>query len=206
MQEVYYRTLLEQLRAPPTHSNARTLVSALERIKQIRTFTVSNLDLEHIAENRLAVLVRNGLTSKAAWLSVQSQERCFATLAVTMRYLEFQAVDEALMVFDLTMRKLGLRAQKRIEKERLRSMGDLDQAALILRDAVRLILDPAITPKQLRLQVKESIGESILQQAVLRVTEITSVNQDSESQIWQKTYREIGKFINALLETIPFAG
>ena len=182
------------------------MVSALERLNRISEFTVSTLKLEDIAENRLAVLIKHGLTNKVQVIGLYSRERCFATLAVTMQHLEKQAIDDVLTVFDTFMRESSLRAQRRYQRQRLRSLGDLDRAALTLRDAARLVLDSNVVNKHLRQRILESIGESTLQQAVLNITELTTPGEDLESQAWKASHAGIARFINLFLETIPFEG
>lgn len=81
-----HRTVLDKLRSTPSHASSRTILSALIRVTRIREFIVSSLKLEDIAENRIDVLVRTGMTTKAATLGLQSHERCMATLAMTMRH------------------------------------------------------------------------------------------------------------------------
>jgi TnpA family transposase len=201
-----HRTVLDQLRSTPSHASSRTILSALTRVTRIREFIVSSLKLEDIAENRIDVLVRTGMTTKAATLGLQSQERCMATLAMTMRHLEFQAIDEVLIIFEMLMRELGLRAQKRIQRERLRSLKDLDAAALTLRDAVRLVLDPKVPSRNLRQLIIQEFSESTLQTAVLNVTELTMTVEDSQTEIWQKIHQGIAQFISPMLESIEFDG
>jgi Domain of unknown function (DUF4158) len=55
------RTRLEILRSTPTHSSSSNIVNALERVNTIGKYTVSTLKLEDIAENRLRVLIKDGL-------------------------------------------------------------------------------------------------------------------------------------------------
>ncbi len=201
-----HRTVLDQLRSAPSHASSRTILTALSRVARIRDFKVTTLMLEDIAENRLAVLVRMGMSTKAAILGLQSRERCMATLAVTMRHLEYQAVDEVLIVFEVLMRELGLRAQRRIQRERLRSLKDLDAAALTLRDAVRVVLDPNNQSRNLRKLILQEFSESTLQTAILNVTELTTAAEDSEVEIWQNAHKVISRFIGPLFDTIAFDG
>jgi hypothetical protein len=201
-----HRTVFERLRTAPTNLSAKTVHEAILRVQQIREYTLTTLKFDDIAENRLVVLARTGMTIKAGVLAQQNRERCVAILAVTMRHLEYQAIDEVLIVFDSVMRELGLRAQRRIQRERMRSLKDLDAAALTLRDAVRLILDTNIPNRSLRTMIISEFGEAALQDAVLNVTELTSTVQDSETEVWQNTHRVLAKFIAPLLQTISFAG
>lgn len=181
-----YRTRLEILRSSPSHSSSTSIVTALERLNSIHNYTVSTLRLEDIAQNRLAILAKDGLTTKAQIIGLYSRERCYSTLAVTMWHLEQQATDDVLTMFDTVMKESSLRAQRRYQRQRLRSLRDLDRAALTLRDAARVILDTNIQNKDVRKRILESIGESTLQKAVLEITEMTNAGDDLESQAWKR--------------------
>jgi hypothetical protein len=112
------RTRLERLRTEPMYSSSITLQAALERIERIREVGVN---LEDIAENRLAVVLRHGLIVRAADLEKYGHSRRLATLLVVVQHLERSATDDALVVFDQVM-QIGLRGQRRRQRERLRSL------------------------------------------------------------------------------------
>ena len=128
-----------------------------------------------IAENRLAPMLRLGLSIWAGTLEKYSRNRRLATLLVLFQYLERDAVDDAPTVFDQLMQKNGLGAQRRLRKERLRTLNDLDTAALTLRDVVRLILDSSIAPGKIQKLAFEQFGEAKLLHAITQVSEFTSV-------------------------------
>jgi hypothetical protein len=113
------RTRLERLRTEPMYSSSITLQAALERIERIREVGVN---LEDIAENRLAVVLRHGLIVRAADLEKYGHSRRLTTLLIVVQHLERSATDDALVVFDQVMQKIGLRGQRRRQRERLRSL------------------------------------------------------------------------------------
>ena len=105
-----YRTQFEQLRSQPIQSTATTLEESLNRVEELRAIGISRVNLDDVAENRLAPMLRLGLSIWAGTLEKYSRNRRLATLLVLFQHLERDAVDDALTVFDQLMQKTGLGA------------------------------------------------------------------------------------------------
>ena len=208
--EAETRTRFERLRTPPLYSSSITIQGALERIEQLRALGVSNIKLDDLAENRLAPVLRRGLSVRAADLEKNSQARRVATLLILVQHLERSATDDALVVFDQVMQKLGLRGQRRRQQERLRTLKDLDAAALTLRntlDQVALVLqDSSLSASKARSAALEQINASRLIEAKLRVADLASPAEDVEAEVWGNAHRSISPFLMVLLTTIKFEG
>ena len=143
-------TPLERLRSSPTRISSPALRSALERVQRIRAVGVSEVDLSEVPESRQLLLARHAQTAWAQTLLRMAQERRRATLLIFWQSLERSATDDALDVFDQLMTQLRLLGENQRKRARLRTLKDLDQAALKLRDAVRVLLDEEIPAQQLR--------------------------------------------------------
>jgi hypothetical protein len=146
-------TGLELLRTPPTRVSAPALVAALHRVNQIRALGVSAVPVADLPEARLARLARHAQLAWAQTLVRMSEERRLATLLVFVQALERTATDDLLDLFDNLLTALALRGETKRRRERLRSLKDLDQAALVLQQAVQLLLDEAVPAEGLRQQV-----------------------------------------------------
>ncbi|GAB7101975.1 hypothetical protein JCM4814A_02890 [Streptomyces phaeofaciens JCM 4814] len=94
---------LERLRRPPTRTTGTAFARALERVEEIVAFGLGRVRLNKIPPNRLAVLARYGLGSKAAGLERASEPKRTAMLTAVMRHLEAKAIDEALDLFQVLM-------------------------------------------------------------------------------------------------------
>ena len=70
-------------------------------------------------------------------------ERRTATLLAFAQAFERTAMDDAIDLFDLLVTDIVRGAHKEGEKERLRTLHDLDAAALQLWDALQVLLDEA---------------------------------------------------------------
>jgi hypothetical protein len=133
---------LERLRRSPTRVSAPALRAAGDRIAEIRALGVSSLALPQIPVGRLQALARYAATAWAQTITRRPEARRIATLLAFARVFETTAQDEALDLLDQLMRTILARAERRGQQQRLRTLGDLDQAALALATACAVLLDP----------------------------------------------------------------
>lgn len=208
--EGFGRTRFERLRAQPTELTSVSLAVALARIEALRELGIGGINLEYIAENRLVPIVRHGLSVWASTLEKYARTRRLATLLVLFQHLERSATDDALIVFAAVMHELGLRGQRRRQKERLRTLKDLDAAALTLRDTLsqvtQVLTDQKVPASKARDAALAQLNASRLLEALLKVSELVSPFEDEEAEIWEKAHGAIAKFITPLFTTIKFEG
>ncbi|WP_245557680.1 DUF4158 domain-containing protein [Deinococcus peraridilitoris] len=199
-------TPLERMRAAPTRVTAPGLLGALDRLHTIRALGVSRIDLSDLPASRIAVLARQGLTLFAFSIANFGRDRRLATLLAFTQHLERRATDDALELFEALMQQQGLSVARKRTNERLRTLKDLDAAALLLRDAARLILDRSVPDGQLRTAVFKLIDEGKLAEAVGSVSELASNADDEESETWLHAATTVGRFLIPLAATIEFDG
>ena len=105
---------------------------------------VGNLSLAGIPPGRTKSLARHAAAARAQAVARMPPERRIATLLAFAREFEIRALDDALDVFDLLITEIFRTAKNTGQKERIRTLGDLDKAALRLKTAVNVLLeDPA---------------------------------------------------------------
>ncbi len=201
-----WQTPLERLRTPPTRVSTAALFQAIHRITQIRDIGVGTVDLSDVPESRLTVLVRYALTVRVQLIERLGEDRRLATLLVFLQHLERSATDDVLEMFGQVMNGLALRGEARRKRERLRSLKDLDQAALLLRDAVAVLLDPDIQPEDVRALAFERLGEAPLRAATLTVHELASPDADPAPEVLSGAYATVRRFLRSLLVTVDFSG
>jgi hypothetical protein len=197
-------TRLERLRRGPTRHSAPALLNALVRLEEIRALGVSNLDLSGVPPSRLKVLSAFAMTAKAQTLRRMRPDRRAATLLALVQALEGSAHDDALDLFDLLLRDLFATSERVGQRARLRTLRDLDAAALTLVEATAPLLSAELTDAELRTHLEQH--RATIQAAM---TQITSVARPAESHYEQELldrYLSVRRFLPALLHTISFAG
>lgn len=199
-------TSLEVLRTSPTRVSAPALVAALHRLDQIRALGVSNVPTRDLPEARLARMARHAQLAWAQALVRMGPERRLATLLAFAQALERTATDDALELFDGLMSALALRGEATRRRERLRSLKDLDHAAVLLQQAVRILLDASVPEAGLRQHVLGTLGETALREAAAAVQELTSSEDDPMLQVLAGSYATVRRFLPALLGGLVFEG
>ena len=84
---------LERLRRSPRRSSGPEMVKALQRAEQLAALGAGRVEVDDIPANRLQVLARTGLGSKATALARLGEPKRTATLIAVVRHLEAVAVD-----------------------------------------------------------------------------------------------------------------
>jgi hypothetical protein len=109
-----------------------------------------------------------------------ADDRRIATLLAFASVFEATAQDEAFDLLDGLMRSLWTQAIRVGERERLRTLRDLDTAALQLREACLVLLDSTHPDPQVREKVYEHIAQDALVQACALVGELARPAEEEQ--------------------------
>jgi hypothetical protein len=180
------------------------LVAALDRFVEIRSLDVGRLDLGHVPASRIEALARHAATAWAATIARMPPDRRVATLLAFTRVFEAAALDDARDVLDALITELSIQAQRAGRQERLRTIHDLDAAALQLREACEVLLNDACGDAQLRSAVFARVSKQCLTEAVARVGALARPLDDGYHAELVEQYRRIRRFWPLLLRTVPF--
>jgi hypothetical protein len=133
---------LERLRQSPRRNSGPEMVKALQRAEQIAVLGVGGVDVDDIPANRLQVLARTGLDSKASALARLGEPKRTATLVAVVWHLEAVAVDDTLDLFALLMAtRLFSPARRASGEQRLVMLPRLEKASKTIAHAGRVLLD-----------------------------------------------------------------
>jgi hypothetical protein len=143
---------LDQLRRAPVRVSAPALVEALQRLEAMRALGVADLPLDHVPPSRLRALARHGAAARAQTIARMAPERRVATLLAFARAFEIIAMDDAIDLLDFLISQLIHEARNEGERQRLRTLRDLDAAALQLWNAIGVLLDETVDAAAVRTQ------------------------------------------------------
>lgn len=198
------QTVLDQLRRSPTRHSAPALVATLHRLKRIRALGVSQLVLPKVPPSRLKVLSRAAFTSRAQTIERMPTTRRIATLLAFAQDVEAIAQDDALTVLELLTKELLSKSVSQGKKERLRTLKDLDAAALTLSLACTVLLIPEYDASQVREAVFAQVSQAQLAAAVAQVDAIARPPDDQYYPEILSRWRTVRLFLPLLLTTIDF--
>ena len=199
-------SLLDQLRRAPVRVSGPALVTALQRVEAIRDLDVGELALEHLPPHRLHALARYGAAARAQALARMPTERRSATLLAFARAFESIALDDALDLLDLLISDLLRAAHYTGEHERLRTLRDLDAAALQLWDALQVLLDERVDTSAVRSTTFAQIPRQRLVEAGTQVETLTRPPDDHYYPELIERYHSVRRFLPTLLHTVAFQG
>jgi TnpA family transposase len=197
---------LDRLRRAPTRISGPALVNALQRLEEIRAIGVSTLPLEQIPPNRLQALARYGAAARAQAITRMPLERRLATLVAFTAIFEQIALDDALDLLDLLLTDIIQTAHTEGKQTRLRTLQDLDAAALQLWEAIQIVLDETIEASQVRSQVFAKIPPEQLGEAAAQVATLTRPPDDNYYPELVDRYLRVRRFLPTLLQTVAFEG
>lgn len=198
------QSILDQLRRSPTRHSAPALVAALHRLQRIRAIGVSHLVLPNVPPSRLKVLSRAALTSRAQTIERMPTARRIATLLAFVKDVEATAQDDALTILELLTKELFAKSTSQGKKERLRTLKDLDAAALTLSVACGILLASEQDTTQLREAIFAQVSPVQLAGAIQQVESIARPQDDQYYPELLSRWRTVRLFLPTLLNTIDF--
>ncbi len=197
------RSALDRLRRGPTQPTAVGLVEALRRLSEVRELGVSELDLSGIPGGRLRVLAWYASTTRAQAIQRMLAERGIATLLAFACALQTTAQDDVLDVLDTLLTDLLARVESQERRRRLRTIGDLDVAAVLLRDVGLLVLDLVKPDQASRSEIFNQLLRERIEHAVATVSELARPPKNKQApEALLSRYSSVRQFVPLLLETI----
>ena len=197
-------SVLDKLRTGPAVVSAPALVKAIKRLEDVRALDIQIPVAAKIPPSRLAGLARFANTSKITAISKLPKARRLATLVAFVYTLEASAIDDALQVLEILLRDLFSSAQKADQKARLRTLKDLDAAAMVLVKACSILLDLKLPASKVRTKIFEAVQQEMLAEAMQEVSTLVRPPHDVFYGALHEQYRHVRWFLPAVLTHIQF--
>jgi TnpA family transposase len=197
---------LDRLCRTPNRISSPALLEALERVTEIRAFGVSALDLSRFPAGRIKTIARNTATAWAQTLARLQPTRRIASLLVFAHVYEAVSQDDALELFSQLIVQCLARAEEKGQDIRLRTLRDLDAAAIRLKDVVKVVIDPLCADRQVRATIFGQNGPDELEEAVAIVEALTRPPEDKYYEYLLDNYSTIRRFLPTFLDKVQFQG
>jgi hypothetical protein len=126
------------------------MVEALERRRKIRALGVSHIDLSAVPPVRVQVLARYAALARAQAIARMPPPWRAATLPAFAKIQETAALDDVVDLLDQLITAMLARVDQAGQRRRLRTLKDLDSAALLLHKACLVLLGPTCSDRLVR--------------------------------------------------------
>ena len=199
-----HQSLLDQLRKGPYRRSAPELVRALQRVDEVRSLGIDIGVSQRIPPARLQALARFANTAKASVIRKLPDARRLATLVAFVSNLESAALDDALDLLDILITEMFSDAERASNRARLRTIKDLDAAAVQLTHVCRLVLDLTVPETELRSAIFTLLKPDDLTAAVSQVDALVRPAEDVYYRELAESYRRVRRFLPTLLRTVHF--
>ena len=194
---------LDELKNGPTRLSSSGLVQALQRYKFIRDLGIGQINFGNIPKAKINHLARYVTVSWAPSIARMPDDRRMAVLLASAYVYETKALDDALDLLDMLITEITAQAKRIGEKKRIRSLGDLDKAALKLSDFGDLFIQHE-KDNNLPELIYKVISKDAIVGALETIRQIAKPNHDKYYEELLEQYKTVRRFLPTLLNTIQF--
>ncbi|EHP6179288.1 Tn3 family transposase, partial [Escherichia coli] len=194
----------EHLKRGPVTISGPAFTEALERYTRLRSLEFSCLNFTGLPAIQLRNLARYAGMASVKYISRMPEERRLAILTAFVKAQEISALDEAVDVLDMLILNITREAKKTGQKKRLRTLKDLDRAALLLARACALLLDEDTGDDLLRKTIFSSVPVARLAESVEKVNELARPQDTNFQDEMVEQYGRVRRFLPALLRDLHF--
>jgi TnpA family transposase len=194
---------LDRLRDGPYLRSGAELARAIDRLDEVRLLTAGLPTVAHIPPTRVAVLARFATVAKAQAVARMPEERRMATLLAFVRTLEASAQDDVLDLLDIVVTKVFADAAAVGKRARLRTIRDLDAAALKLRRAGAVLMDDTVEDVAVRKTAFAVVPREAFAAALDQIDSLVRPPGDLYFTELRAQHRKL-RFVPALLRSLSF--
>lgn len=188
----------------PVTVSGPSFVNAVGRYSELRQFGLAELDFSSIPPVRLKAVARYASMTSQYRIARMPDHKRVAILLAFVRAFEISALDDALDVLDLLISNIAGEAKLIGRRERLRTLKDLDKAALVIAEVCELIVSEEIDSKDLRDEIFARVSKEQLAESITAVTELARPPEDKFHKEMVAQYGRVKLFLQALLQNIRF--
>ncbi len=197
---------LDRYRKGPVKISGPAFNAAILRYQELHEFGISELDFSHIPPVRLKSLARYTSAASAYKIERMPQSKRTAMLLAFVKAYEVTALDDSLDVLDLLISDIAGEAKKLGQKNRLRTLKDLDRSALTLASVCSLILDEGNDDEVLRDAIFSLCSKKRLQKSIKTINDLARPADDRFYDEMVQQYGRVRRFLPQLFKHVEFKG
>ena len=194
---------LDYYRNSPTTVSSNSFNSTIIRYVELRDFGIQSIDFSRIPPIRLKMIARHAGMITAPKIAEMSEQKQIAILIAFVKTFEVVALDDVLEVLDLLISEIIGTAKKRVQKNRIRTLKDLDKSAQALADVCALILNDDTNNDVLRDEIFAKISKEKLVESINTVNSLVSRDGNFYEEMMDQ-YGKVQRFLPVLLNNITF--
>ncbi len=198
------RSRFDLLRQSPARVSSTSMIAALERYDELKSLGIRRLDFSCIPPMRLKALARYAATGWAPNIARMADDRRMATLVAFAHAFEAETLDDALDLLDMLITDIAASAKHLGQKNRLRSLRDLDQAAIALAKICSVLLDENCPDLDVRAAVFAKLPQERVAQAIMTIDDLARPSDDKYHQEMLTRYRTVRRFLPHVLQRMSF--
>jgi hypothetical protein len=180
------------------------LVRSLARVEEVRGLGIYTFLAHRIPTNRLHTLARFANTAKVNVIRRLPESRRVATLVAFASNLEATALDDALDLLDILITEIFSESARPSDRSRLRTIKDLDAAAVQLMQVCRIVLEAGLQDAGLGPAIFNAIEREKLEAVVSQVDSLVRPPEDVYYRELAGSYARVRRFLPHLLRTVSF--
>jgi TnpA family transposase len=194
---------LDYYRKSPTTISSNSFNLAITRYVELRDFGIQSIDFSHIPPVRLKMIARHAGMITAPKIAEMPEQKRISILVAFVKTFEIVALDDALEVLDQLISEIISTAKRRVQKNRIRTLKDLDKSALALAEVCALILNDETNNDVLRDEIFAKISKEKLVESINTVNSLVSRDGDFYEEMIDQ-YGRVQRFLPTLLKNITF--
>ena len=194
---------LDQLKNAPTRISSNALNNAIKRYKKIKSIGIRDLDFTKVPLIKLRGFARYVTTSWTPSILRMPEYKKIAMLVSFTYIYEIQTLDYVLNLLDMLISEIVSSAKRIGEKNRLRTLGDLDKSASELAEFAQLFLDNE-SKKNLPEHIYQTMAKQQVTDAITTVKSLTRKNHKKYFEEMLDQYAKVRRFLPSVLQAIDF--
>ncbi len=195
-------SLIDYIKRPEQGITSTTILTILRKLAIIGEINIHQVRLSAIPRNRLKQLSRHAEKAHVFSLRRMPKQKRIATLFAFAVEAKNTLIDDTLDIFEEFIADIKRNAKKVGEKYRLRTLRDLDEAALLL-SAVCVVMT---NNDRVRLDVGNTIynitPKSKIEEAITTIESIARPPEDTYQEEWLTHYNRIRRFLPTFQKSI----